>query len=274
MLHLLLAALQIAWSGAGAPIHGGTSVPVLIAQSPEGRTALIVHGGVTLRALEDGRTPVPAEWSIWPSDAVAFEDNASADSDIPSVNVALRGYRGPATVRASYSGQGASLPAFVYDSAAAACFMGYPNGIRFNDTGVAKPSGTPQQSDLFVMGPRNEPHMNALYGCTGAFVTASRHFTIHIPYGGAVIHRGSGIFFGDLRVSAWHNEYTTLPPLQAGDIVVFRLHDGRIAKLLYDPPAAETFGGIYLAGPPRGDFYDYVYFHHVKPVPHAIFGRH
>jgi hypothetical protein len=146
--------------------------------------------------------------------------------------------------------------------------------VRFDSDGAAKPSATPQESDVFTLGPQNQPRMDMFFGCTGAFAVAARSFSLHFPYGAAVIRRSSGVYFGNIRVSDWRNDFTVAPVLQNGDAVIFRLRDGRTAKVLVDAPAPGTFGGVYLTGPPRGDFYDYVFFHNVKPAPHAVFGSH
>lgn len=273
MLSALLPALLIQWSGIGVPARAATQVPVVIARAPEGRVPQPPSTQLTLRAME-GRTAVPAEWSITPDDAVTFNAWTSTVSDAPGTWVEMTSYRGPATVHATYGAETASLAAFVYNSLAPTCYMGYPNGVRFDDVGVAKPAGTPQESDVYTIGPQNEPRMDLFWGCTGAFAVSSRSFSVHFPYGATVIRRAVGTYFGDVRVSDWRNQYTTAPALQTGDIVVFRLHDGRTAKILVDPPAPGTFGGIYLTGPPRGDFHDYIFYRHLKPVPHAIFGHH
>lgn len=273
MVHFLLAALQIGWAGVGAPPKGSVTLPIIIARAPEGRIPMLPSAQLTLLAL-NGRSPVPAEWSVSPGGAVTFNPWTPSGSQSPGTGVAMTEYRGPATVRASFGAQSVSMPAFVYNSVAPTCYMSYPNGVLFNDNGVAEPAGTPQQSDVFTLGPQNTPRMNALYGCTGAFANGGSSFTVHFPFGATVIRRSSAAYFGNVRVSDWRNQYTTVPNLQSGDIVVFRLHDGRTAKLLVDPPAPGTFGGIYLAGPPHGDFYDYVFYHKVKSAPHAIFSRH
>lgn len=270
MLHLLLVALQITWTGPGYPAGAKKTPPAIVAQPVAGR---VPQAQLVLQAL-DGNAAVPAEWSAQPDNTLAFNDAIAASAATgPGAYVTTMAYRGPAQITAIYNGRRASLQAFVYNTATAACYMGFPNGIRFDDNGIAKPAGLPQESDIFTVGPPNEPHMDAFYGCMGAFVRPNQAYALHFPYGARVLRRSSGIYFGDVRVSDWRNDFTIAPPLQFGDIVIFRLHDGRTAKILVEPPAPDTFGGVYLTGPQRGDFWDYVAYHHIKEPPHAVFGH-
>ncbi len=270
MLHLLLAALQITWSGPGFPPGVRTTPPVIVAQPVAGR---VPQGHLLLQAI-DGSAAVPAEWSARPDNTLMFNDAVDSSAATgPGTYVGMMAYRGPAQITAIYNGRRATIEAFVYNTATAACYMGFPNGIRFDDQGNAKPAGLPQESDIFTIGPPNEPHMDVFYGCTGAFARPSSPYAVHFPYGARVLRRTSGVYFGDVRVTDWRNDFTIAPPLQSGDIVVFRLHDGRTGKILVDPPAQGTFGGIYLTGPRNGDFWDYSVYHHLQPLPHAIFGH-
>lgn len=257
MLHVLLATLQITWSGVGVPKNAGAGVPVILAAPPGPRTQ---RAPVHLSALRDGAA-VPAEWRVTPDDSVALDGTDIAPGD----------YRGFATIRAVYGNETATLPAFAYGGAAVNCYLGIPNGLRFDDDGVAQPSGTPRNSDIFVTGPSNQP-TDPLHGCTGAFIAPARHYALHLPYGGTVLRYGSGAYFGTVRVSQWRNDFTIAPVLNAGDVLLFRTHDGRIVKLLnYD---AGLLSGAYLTGPNRGEFADYSAFVTSKYMPHAIFGRH
>lgn len=258
MLHVLLAALQVTWSGVGVPKNAVRGVPVIVAEPPQARTRRDpVHVSAML-----GNTSVPAEWRVSPDDSIGLDGTDLLAGD----------YRGYATIRATYGNETASLPAFVYGGAAVNCYLGIPNGLRFDDDGVAQPSGTPRNSDIFETGPSNQPS-DPFHGCTGAFIAASRHYTIHVPYGGTVLRYNSGAYFGTVRVSLWRNDFTIAPVLNAGDILLFKTHDGRVVKLL-DYEASGLLSGAYLTGPHRGDFADYSAFSHVKYVPHAIFGRH
>jgi hypothetical protein len=258
VLHVLLATLQITWSGVGVPKNAERTVPVIVADPPQPRMR---RAPVHLSAVA-GNASVPAEWRVTPDDSVTLDGTDILAGD----------YRGYATIRATYGNETASLPAFVYGGAAVNCYLGIPNGLRFDDDGVAQPSGTPRNSDIFVTGPSNQPS-DALHGCTGAFITASRRYTIHVPYGGTVLRYGEGAFFGTVRISQWRNDFTIAPALNSGDILLFKTHDGRVVKLLNYEPAG-LLSGAYLAGPHRGEFADYSAFISSKYVPRAIFGRH
>lgn len=271
MLHVVLAALQITWSGAGYPKNAKGVVPVVVAKPYSVRVS---RTPIAVRALDAGSV-VPAEWSVSPQYAI----NLDAEPDETSMPeaaayIAPTDYRGPATLHATYGSLTASLPAFVYGSAALGCYMSFSNGLRFDEDGVARPSGTPRDSDVFETGLANQPRMSPLQGCTGAFI-ASRGFTVHVPYGGTVLRYKSGAYFGDVRVGNWHDDFTIVPALHDGDILVFRTHDGRLAKLLVDSPDSGVISGPYLVGPYKGgEFWDYLTYHPVKKPSHAIFGRH
>lgn len=258
MLHVIVAALQILWSGIGVPGDTNRGVPLIVADPPQTRAT---RPATHLQAVS-GAVNVPAEWRVSPEDSLVLDGTDVQPGD----------YRGYATVRAVFGNESATLPAFVYSGAAVNCFLGIPNGLRFDDDGVAQPSGTPHNSDIFMTGPSAQP-TDALRGCTGAFIVPSRRYTIHVPYGGTILRRKTGAYFGSVRVSQWRNDFTIVPVLNSGDILIFKTHDGRVVKLLnYD--SRGVLSGAYLTGPYRGDFADYSAFTQEKYIPHAIFGHH
>ena len=274
MIHVLLAALQIAWSGAGYPKNAKTAVPVVVAEPVMGRAS---RGPVVVRAIYDGST-VPAEWNVTPFDAINLDANqgTSYSEAAAAAYIAPTLYRGPATLHATYGSATGSLAAFVYGSMGIACYLSFPNGARFDEDGVARPSGTPRDSDIYVTGPENKPSMRAWYGCSGAFMSPSaRSFALHVPFGGTVLRYKSGVYVGDVRVSDWRDDFTIAPALNRGDVLLFRTHDGRIVKMVNDPPEQLTTSGPYLVGPYKGgEFWDYLTYHPLKKPSHAIFGRH
>jgi hypothetical protein len=258
VLHVFFAALQILWSGVGVPSGAAQPVPVIVANPPQARVS---RSPIHLAAVDRG-TQMPAEWRVTPEESLNFDGTDIGPGD----------YRGLATIRATFANQSASIPAYVYGGAAVNCYLGIPNGLRFDEDGVAQPSGTPHNSDIFETGPANQPR-DPLHGCTGAFIAPSRHYAIHVPYGGTVLKYHSGVYFGTVRVSQWRNDFTIVPVLNTGDILLFKTHDGRVVKLLNYEPSG-LLSGAYLAGPPRGEFADASAFVTSKYVPHAIFGRH
>lgn len=258
-MHVLLAALQITWGGVGYPRNAALPVPAILADPPQARRP---RAKMRLRALEDGAA-VPAEWSADPTDALELNGGYVAPAQ----------YRGYVRIRAAFGNESATLPAFAYDSAAVNCYMGFPDGLRFGDDGVANPSGTPENSDIYQTGPANQPR-DVFRGCTGAFIDSGPKYVLHVPYGGTVLRYRSGAYFGAARVSQWRNDFTIAPVLNPGDILLFKTQDGRVVKMLDYEPATGVLSGAYLVGPHRGEFADYAAFMQVKYVPHAIFGNH
>lgn len=261
MIGVVLAALTVTWSGIGYPRAAQQPVPLILAQPPQTRG---LRPPVQLRAVI-GNTVVPAEWSVDPQGAAAVAGGAIA----PPLQ-----YRGYLRIRAAFGDQSATLPAFAYDSAAVDCYMGFPDGLRFDADGVANASGTPENSDIFQTGPANQPR-DVFRGCTGAFIDGAR-YVLHVPYGGTVLHPQSGAYFGTVGVAQWRNDFTIAPVLRAGDILLFKTRDGRVVKMLDYEPTAGVLSAAYLVGPHRGDFADYLAFSHTKTryVPHALFGNH
>ena len=273
MLHALLAALQITWSGIGSPPGAHTVRPAIISRPPAGRAP---NRPVQFQLLLDG-TPAGADWSVDPNDALLFTDtDPSGYYGGTSQMYALPSgaYHGPVTIRASHGNGFATLPGYVYPSAAVSCYVSFENGLLFDDNGFAKPAAQPQSSDIFVTGPANGPR-DQFRGCTGAFVDPFQvSYPVHVPYGGTVVRAGSGTFFGDLSVKNWRDDFTRLPAVHPGDAVLFKTRDGRVVKFLVYPFAGGSLSGAYLTGPPRGDFEDYVRYHRLKMQPRAIFGSH
>lgn len=267
-----VASLQIVWSGPGRPAAARANLPAIISSPPAGqRPSPPVRFGLIY-----GNSSVGGDWTASPLDTVTFTDTDPAGYTAQSTETFARPqgeFRGPVTIRASYANIVATLPAFVYPSTAVSCYMGFQNGARFDDVGIAQTAGHPQESDIFVTGPQNGP-ANAFRGCTGAFVDPrTRQYPIHVPYGGTVIRAGRNVYFGDVSVRDWHYDFTQTPVLRPGDILLFKLRDGRVVKLLVYPFSGGELSGAYLTGPPRGDFQDYVIYHHVKPHVHALFGH-
>jgi hypothetical protein len=258
MLGILLAALQIAWSGVGY-VKMPQTVPVIVANPPAARVPL---PGLTLLALQDGRY-VDADWSTTPEGAI----------DLDAAWPKAQSYRGPVTIHARYGSSSASTPGFVYGSASVGCYIGSVNGLRFDDSGVAHSTGTPRESDIYAEGPANAPPMDIFSGCIGPFVSSSA-LQLHAPFGASVISHSSRQYFGYVRPSEFHGEYTRLPALQTGDIVLFRTRDGRLVKMLDYEPAPGVLGGAYLVAQPRADFSDYAFYARHKYAPRALFGPH
>lgn|GEM_PF-6045809 len=255
MLHLLLAALAITWYGIG-PAAPPTVVPAIVAHPNGGR---VTARSVLLHAYE-GREQVAAEYSVTPSNAIVFSSTDSMGvAGYANDSYVFPGrYQGPATIRARYGGDSATLPAFVYNSLSVNCYMGAPsNGVHFDTGGVAQFAGTPAESDIYESGAANSPRMDIHRGCTGAFIDpAARRPSIHVPYGGTIV---SGAYFGNVSVQAWRSDFTIVPELRPGDTLLFKTKDGRVVKVLVYP--GEPLTGAYIAGPPRGDFFDYVTWH-------------
>ncbi len=270
MLHVLLAVLHIVWSGPGHP-RGAALVPVIIARPISGRT----QSAPRQVRLLDGSTPVWGDWRALPDESVVFSDDLAPRyyAGTPGTYVSTGSYRGPVTLRASYGGQSATLPGFAYDSAAVGCFMSFYNGVRFDDDGLAQPSGTPYLSDIFVTGAGHQPAGPPWYGCTGPFITPDAHgFAVHVPYGGTLLRASAGAFFGYVRAAQWRGDFTVSPVIKTGDILIFRTRTGRVVKLCAEGPAPDAIGGAYLVAATNGEFYDYAYYTRHPYRPHALFG--
>jgi hypothetical protein len=270
----LLAALQIAWNGPGLPSDARTPVPALIAPALPGR---ITTPAITLRATMNGE-PVPALWHVNPDDAIAFASDMTPryyDPTAPETPISVGSYRGPATIDATYANATASLDAFVYDSVGVGCFTNFPNGVTFSEDGRALASGTPYQSDIFFTGAGTPPQGPAWTGCTGPFISLRvPEPTLRVPYGGTIVRYESGAYFGYVPSSAWRNEFTVVPPMHPGDILIFRTHDNRIVKFLAVASLPHLFGGPYLLAGYRSEFADVRYYTRHKYAPHAVFGHH
>lgn len=258
MIAILLAALQIVWSGAGF-LHATREVPVIVTNPPSARVPL---PGATLLAQWGGRF-VDAEWSVRPQGAI----------DLDAATLTAGGYRGPLQFTARYGGASASLPGYAYASASVGCYIGSVDGLRFDDDGVAHASGTRRESDIYVTGPANAPRMDIFRGCLGAFVAPPPE-TLHAPYGAVVFPRSLNVYFGFLRAASFRAYATRMPVPHAGAIILFRTRNGRTVKMLNWEPAPGVLGGAYLAAQPGREFADYAYYTRHAYVPHAIFGPH
>lgn len=262
MLHLLLAALQIVWIGPGHPVPD-RAVPAVIAKWPSGRVPV---QPVELRAF-DGKTEVGADYRVAPAGGVIFSDESPLYGRpyAEGTYVYPQGRWTPVSLEARYARQSALLPGFVYETMAVSCYIGMTDGVSFDADGVAHPTGTPAQSDLYQAGPENTPQMDIFRGCTGAFIDpAQTTFPLHVPYGGTLIRRETGTYIGDVSVSAWRDDFTVVPQLRAGDLLLFKTKDGRIVKFLAEPVTGDALTAAYITGPPRGDFYDYLTWHPKK----------
>jgi hypothetical protein len=255
VLHFVLAALVLTWHGIGLT-QSPPVVPAIVAHPSGGR---VPARSVLLQAYE-GRAQVVADYSVTPANAIVFSAiDPMGVAGYANDSYALAGrYRGPAIIQARYGRDSATLPAFVYDSLYVSCYMGASsNGVRFDTDGVAQNAGTPAESDIYETGPANSPEMDIHRGCTGAFINpAATTSPVHVPYGGTVV---AGIYFGNVSVRAWRNDFTIVPELRVGDVLLFKTKDGRVVKVLVYPGAEVS--GAYITGPPRGDFFDYVTWH-------------
>ena len=271
MLHLLLAALLITWSGIGAPVTGAIK-PAVIARPAGGE----VPNAPVQFGLTEGRSPVPGDWWAKPEDSIFFTDiDPMGYYTVTDNTFALPAYQfsGPVTISASYAGQSASLMGYVYPSISVSCYLSFLNGVRFDGDGVARPAARPQDSDIYQVGPENGPR-SGLHGCTGAFVDPrATRYPIHVPFGGTVIRARSGVYVGDISFTRWRDDFTILPKVHPGDIVLFRTADGRYVKLLVYPCTGGALSGAYALASFGQDFGDYQA-EHPRPVyPHAIFYR-
>ncbi len=275
MVAVLLAALQIVWTGPGHPAGSHSGVPAIIARAIAGR------GPAEPRELRlvDGATPVWAHWQVAPEDGVVFSNELAPRyyAGTPGTYVSPADYRGPVTLHAGYQGRDYTLPGFVYDSIAVGCFMNFYNGLRFDDDGAAHASGTPYESDIFFSGAAHVPGRTPWYGCTGPFTSPNRTFVLHVPYGGRLLRPQDGAYFGYVRASDWRDEFTIAPAVHPGDILIFRTRSGRIVKMTADDialmPGPDAFGGAYLVSL-NGEFADYAYYTRHPYQPHAVFGPH
>jgi hypothetical protein len=165
-------------------------------------------------------------------------------------------------IHARYRADTAVLPAFVYRSLAVSCYFTFPDGLAIDSDGDAQTTGTPQESDIYQTGPAHNPASDMFRGCSGAFIDATHTtYPLHVPYGATLIPAAQGVYFGDVSVSAWRNDFSVVPQLHTGDILLFKTKDARVVKLLVYPSSGGSLSGAYLAGPPHGDFLDYVTWH-------------
>lgn len=259
MLQVLLAALQILWMGPGHPLPD-RAVPAVIARWPSGR---VPQPPIELRTF-DGRTQVVADYRVTPGNGLTFSDEAPLYGRpyAEGTYIYPAEYRGPVTITARYMRETAALPGFVYNAIAVSCYISMTDGLQFDAGGIAQPSGTPGQSDIYQSGPANTPQMDIFRGCTGAFIDpAQTTFPLHVPYGGTVIRRESGAYIGDVSASAWRDDFTVVPQLRAGDVLLFKTHDGNVAKFLAAPVTGDALTAAYIVAPRGGEFSDYLTWH-------------
>lgn len=268
MVHLLLAALQIVWSGPGDAAPGKQVTPAVVwrplAVRRPARPAV-------LYATENG-LPVEVQWSVTPDDGAIFSDDLAQHvyPAFGSTLVDAGQYRGAIVVRASRGSVEATLPAYVYDTMAVGCIMNVSNGLRFEDDGVARPAGAPAESDIFMTG--DAPHtLTPWQGCTGPFISARPNIDreLHVPLGGTIAR---GIAFTAVHASMWRDDFTIAPPLQPGDVLLFRTRSGRVVKFLCAP--RDFAMGPYITTGAGKEFADYAYYVHHPYTPHAVFGPH
>lgn len=271
MLHALVAALQIVWSGTGASSSNTWREPAVVWRPAAVRRPARPN---LVRALENG-VPVEAEWSVSPDEGAIFSDDLAPHA-YPAAGgtfVTPAEYRGPVTIRAARGSERATMQAYVYDTLAVGCLMNFDDGLRFEDDGNVHAVGNPGESDIFMSGAGVNVKTPWL-GCTGPFVSARANnaFELHVPYGGRLVRAASQTFFSYLRAADWRDDFTIVPPLQSGDILLFRTHSGQTVKVLVEPRDAAS--GPFLLAQPRTEFADYRYYTRHPYRTHALFGPH
>lgn len=185
----------------------------------------------------DGGTRVGADYRVTPLDGVIFSDESPlpghAYTDGTYVDIGK--YRGAVTLRATHGKLVATLGGYVYDAIDLNCAFGA--------------SASPLGSDIYQTG--SLPARPAV-----GFTCSQTAFPLHTPYGGTLLRYGSNRYVGDVSASAWRNDFTVVPQLDTGDILLFRTNDGRVVKCLMQPPSA-----AYIIAPPGGEFGDYLAWH-------------
>lgn len=179
----------------------------------------------------NGAVSVGADYGVTPLDGVVFSDErplpGHAYSDGTYVYPGM--YRGAVTITAAHGHDTAMLKGYVYDT------------MRLDCSITARKDSAIYQESSPAPGPY----------CAQTL--------LHVPYGGTLL-RGS--YVGDVRATAWRNDFTIVPELHSGDILLFKTQLGTIVKCLIWVNGPEEPAAAYISTVlPRGEFGDYLAWH-------------
>lgn len=247
------------WSRAG----GGSfewfrnSGPVVVAEFPGGRLPSMYP---RVHLLLSGRGSASVRWSVADPSRLQLSDAnpelpIAVSESIPYEKYVVPGrVTGPSEIIAEVGpphSETVKIPTYTYPVLYVGCGFGASGGVSFDSTGLARPVSV-AESDLYEIGPPRNENVSPFYWCSPGFDTGVND-TLHFPGGGRLIPLGD-VRFASIRSGDWRADLyeisTSVPP----SVLLFRLKDGRIAKVLWaDGDGAK---GAYLIANRSGDFAD------------------
>lgn len=187
----------------------------------------------------NGALSVGADYSVSPVDGVVFSDERPLPGHAYSngTYVYPGTYRGAVAISAAHAHDKATLRGYVYDTMRIDCDMDSRKGSAIYQ--------------------ENSPPPAAGLGCPQTL--------LHVPYGGTLLR---GPYIGDVSASAWRHDFTIVPQLRSGDILLFKTELGTVVKCLISMNGPGEPAAAYISTiSPRGEFGDYLAWHSKRKTP-------
>lgn len=257
---LLLASPSIdyEWHGTGENFQTWhrNSAPIVVAVLPASRVPSDVP---LVRLIFSGPSPDRLDWNVENTSRISVSNQVPSELPTASPPLAEGKYvipghiSGPSSITVSigqpYNRQ-IRIPTYTYASEFIGCDVDAHPGVRFDRAGVAHKADL-RESDLYETGPPLSPQGDFFWGCPNDFATGTER-VLHVPGGGRVLPLDVSKFAAT-RVSDWSADtkevHDGIP-----SILIFRLRDGRIGKVLW--ARGDGARGAYIIAPFGGEFAD------------------
>lgn len=235
--------------------------PIVVAEFPGGRLPPVFP--IVLLDLSNTAAPTTVRWRVADPSRVQLSDaSPGSPMALPTTSAVAkfalpRDSIGPSAIMVSIGhpyNDKLEIPTYSYAALSLGCEIGMSAGIHFDVNGVAH-NATLANSDLYETGPRPAQDASTFYACPPGFVSGAEK-VLHIPGGGLLISLDIARFPW-IHANAWHPQITQVNESTPGpdrSILIFRLKDGRIGKVLR--VSNDSAVGAYTIAPANRDFDD------------------